>query len=357
MKVSDYPGVYRRIAPTRLFEYIERVLTRIEIPQQDARITAHVLTDADLTGRHTHGVSRLPLYVERIESHLIATRPQVVWKGTQPTIAHLNGNNGLGPVIAWYATEKVIAMAKEGGIGVVSVSQSNHCGAMSVYCTEVARHGLIGVALTNTPPGIAPLGGRAPFLGTNPIAFGFPRHTGDPPLIIDLSTSVVARGHIIQAARLGKAIPEGWAVDQNGHSTTDAMAALKGAVLPMGGAKGYALALSVEILAGVLSGSGVGPSVKNPYADTSGPSNVGHFFLALNPSTILDTEEFYTRLESLENGLRDVVPIAEVPVTLPGDRSEANRQQYLADGIPLDATLIDQLNALAERLDVPGLSD
>ncbi|MDA8193924.1 MAG: Ldh family oxidoreductase [Thermaerobacter sp.] len=350
-------GSTPRTTAAELGQFIGRVLSRLGVPEADAAITARVLVDADLTGRHTHGVSRLPVYVARIEQQLIATQPALRWEQRQPSLVHLAGGNGLGPVVAWRATEKAIALAEQYGMGMVSVSQSNHCGALSVYCMEAARRGLIVLALTNTPPGIAPWGGRAAFFGTNPIAWGFPRRPGHPPLIIDLSTSVVARGHIIEAARLDQPIPLGWAIDSEGEPTTDAHAALAGAVLPMGGAKGSALALAVEILAGVLSGAGVGPSVRNPYTDSSGPSNVGHFFWVMNPTWLLPGTEFFDRFEAMETAVRAIPPARPEPITLPGDRSEAHRGRYLVDGIPLDRPLQEQLQALADRLGVPPLSD
>ena len=267
----------------------------------------------------------------------------------------LDGGNGIGPLVAWRATEKAIELARDYGSSIVVVHHSNHCGAMSAYCAEAARQGMIVVALTNIPPGIAPWGGREAFFGTNPIAFGFPRGGDSPPLIIDMATSVVARGNIIQAARLGQPIPLGWALDKYGNPTTNAQSALEGAVLPMAGAKGYALALAVEILTGVLSGAGIGPEVKNPYTDHSGPSNVGHFFMVFNPGNFLPRSDFGDRMNFMEAAIREVPPAEGVHVALPGDRSEALRAQYLLEGVPIDRALLIQLNELGLRYGVPGI--
>lgn len=268
----------------RLQEWIQEMLVRVGVPKADAQIAALVLTDADLTGRHTHGVNRLPLYIHRIQEGLIDPNPQLRWSANSvPTMGVLNGGNGLGPVVAWRATERAIDMAKEHGSAFVGVNNSNHCGAMSVYCTHAAQQGLIMMALTNSPPGIPPWGGRKAYLGTNPIAWGIPRGSDKAPLIVDMATSIVARGNIIEANRVGQPIPMGWAIDASGHPTTNAQEALQGAILPMAGPKGYALALIVEILSGVLTGAGFGPGVQNPYADSSGPSNVGHFFCLIRP--------------------------------------------------------------------------
>ncbi len=351
-----HDAVTTRIPAPDLRQWVETVFMRINVPQEDAVIAAHVLIDADLRGKPTHGVSRLPLYVGRIERGLIAPRPEIHFESPKtPTMVRMDGGNGLGPVVAWRATERATQGAQRYGIAAVAVRHSNHCGAMHAYCLQAASQGLILLALTNSPPGIAPWGGRRPFLGTNPIAWGFPRGSHQAPLLIDLATSVVARGNIIQAARLNLPIPLGWAIDSDGNPTSDAERALEGAVLPMAGAKGYALALAVEILSGLLSGAGMGPEVKNPYTDNAHASNVGHFFLAIDPETLMPKAEFADRLNGLEQALRAVPAAADGPVFVPGDHSEMQFNKNLEYGVPLDLHLIDELNALADRLDMPEL--
>lgn len=344
------------ITPERLRSWVTEVLSQAGLPVDDAGVAAQVLVDADLTGRHTHGVSRLPLYVGRIEAGLIEAHPPMEWCSEKsPSMGHLDGGNGLGPVVAWRAMERGIELARQYGSAFVAVHHSNHAGAMSVYCHEAARQGFILMALTNSPPGIPPWGGRKAYLGTNPIAWGFPRGPGKVPLVIDLATSLVARGNIIEAARLGRPIPEGWAIDKEGHPTTDAKAALEGAVLPMAGAKGYALALIVEILSGVLAGAGFGPGVKNPYSDHTGPSDVGHFFMVLDPSHMMPLETFLARLEMMEEEIRESPPAPNQAVSLPGDRSERQREWHQEHGVPLDRALVEQLNQLGSRLNVSSL--
>ena len=345
-----------RVWASDLQQWTSSLFQGIGVPPSDAAIVAHVLVDADLAGRGTHGISRLPLYVDRLERELICRKPQLRYDsiGT-PSMLRLDGGNGLGPLVAWRATEKAIELARDYGSSIIAVHHSNHCGAMSAYCAEAASQGMIVVAVTNSPPGIPPWGGREAFFGTNPIAFGFPRGGGAPPLVIDMATSVVARGNIIQAARLGQPIPLGWAIDKHGNPTTDAQLALEGAVLPMAGVKGYALALAVEVLAGVLSGAGIGPQVKNPYMDHSGPSNVGHFFMVFNPGNLLPLGDFVDRMNFMEAAIREVLPAKGARVVLPGDRSEDLRVRYLSEGIPIDKALVIELNELGLRYGVGGL--
>ncbi|MCY0900262.1 MAG: Ldh family oxidoreductase [Firmicutes bacterium] len=345
-----------RFPPETLHTFIREVMKAVGVPSEDGDIVAHVLTEADLTGRHTHGISRLPLYVSRIQEGAMNPKPQLSWEeATFSPVRVLDGDNGLGSVAAWRAMEEAIALSREYGLGCIAVRRSNHAGAMRVYCEAAAEHQQILIALTNSPPGIPPWGGRQAFLGTNPIAVAFPRGRGTAPLVIDLATSVVARGHIIEAARRGETIPEGWAIDAEGRPTTDPLAALQGAVLPMAGPKGYALALMVEIFAGVLSGAGVGPGVANPYARGSGPSNVGHFFLALNPRAFGAANAIYDTLAVLEDQLRHVPPMPGHFVRLPSDRAEVVRQTYRVQGIPLDSALVDALNMLARECHAPLL--
>ncbi len=339
-----------------LDDFVQTVFVALGVPREDARIAAHVLVEADLTGRQTHGVSRLPLYASRLEKEVMNPRPNIRPEpGAFPIVTRINGDNGLGPVVAWRAMEHSIALAENHGMGVAAVHLSNHAGAMSAYCEEAADRGFILMALTNSPPGIPPWGGRKAFLGTNPIAFGIPRGESRPAIVVDLATSVVARGNIIQAARLGEPIPDGWAIDEQGQATTDAARALKGAVLPMAGSKGYALALVVEIFSGILSGAAVGPQVKNPYNDYSGAPDVGHFFWALNPAGFGPVDALYEALLDLERNIRQVPPIEGASIRLPGERSNATRRESLDRGIPLDTDLLHDLTGLADKLGVDHL--
>lgn len=354
---STQQAVTHHLSAAEVTQWVTQVFVRLAVPEEDAQIVAQVLVDADLTGKPTHGVSRLPLYADRVQRGLISAKPALQCETLGSAAAtRMDGGNGLGPIVAWRAMERVVAGAKAHGLATVAVHHSNHCGALSAYCTEAARQGMIVLALTNSPPGIAPSGSREAFLGTNPIAWGFPRGRNAPPLVIDLATSVVARGHIIQAARLNQSIPLGWAIDSDGQPTTDPHQALRGAVLPMAGAKGYALALAVEILTGVLSGAGIGSEVKNPYTDNSGPSNVGHFFLALDPAVFGPLTTFLDRMETLEGTIRELPAGLDGPAALPGDRSEAVRAQYLESGIPLDGPLVAELNAWGRRLGLQELT-
>ena len=237
-----------------LLEYACRVLERLDVPPDDARETSSCLLKAELRGVDSHGLVRLPVYARRIQKGVVNARPDIRIASRTGATALLDGGNGLGPVVGSRAMDETLALAATYGTGFVGVRHSNHFGPAAYYVEKAIAAGCVGLAISNAPPNMAPFGGKARFLGTNPVAIGIPAGR-ESPLIFDASTSVVARGKIIVAAQTGKAIPEGWAVDPEGHSTTDANLALAGAMLPFGGPKGSALSFIIDIACGVLTGA------------------------------------------------------------------------------------------------------
>ncbi|WP_232337699.1 Ldh family oxidoreductase [Thermoactinomyces sp. CICC 23799] len=219
-----------------LRSFAETVFKAVGVPKRDAQIITDSLIQANLEGIDSHGISRLPVYVRRLMEGRISVRPclRIIQHGS---VLNVDGDNGLGQVVSFRSLEAAIPVAKKLGMAGVFIRRSNHNGTGSFYCQQVMQENMVLIAMTNTPPGIVPTGGREPRLGTNPVAFGFPVNDG-PPLIVDLATSMVARGKVILAAREKKPIPKGWAVDENGMDTTDPSAALKGAMLPVGGSQG-----------------------------------------------------------------------------------------------------------------------
>jgi len=342
-----------RIGAARLEEFCRHLLVRAGMTEAEAAVVAAVLVDASLEGVETHGVSRLPVYVRCLRRGRINPRPQLAVR-RDGAVALVDGDNGMGQLVGVRAMEVAVQLAREYGVGAAAVKRSNHFGAASYYCKLAARAGMVGVAFTNSSPGIPPWGGRRAYLGTNPIAFAFPGP--EYPVVVDLSSSTVARGNIILAAREGKPIPAGWALDREGRPTTDPRAALEGAVLPVGGAKGYALALAVEVMAGILTGASFGPRVGWIYDDGLEPADVGHFFLALDIGRFLPREEFVARLGMM---IREVkaVPLAEGynEIFVPGERRFLRAQKQRLEGIPLEPGLIAELNRLAAEAGVEPL--
>ena len=314
-------------------------------------VVADSLVRANLEGTDSHGVSRMGIYTARMREGRISARPDVKIEHSG-SVLRVDGGNGLGQVASYHALKAAFPVAREAGIAGVGVRNSNHFGTAAYYCQMAIREGMSLIAMTNSPPGIAPWGGKKAYFGTNPIAFGFPTRR-EPPVIVDMSSSVVARGNIINAAREGEPIPEDWATDEEGKATTDAEAALKGAVLPLGGAKGYALALAVEVMSGVLSGAAFGSQVNNLYRDGDSAANVGHSFIVLDVSKWIDLEEFYGRMEKL---LEEIKATPHAPgveeILYPGERRYATHQEKMQGGIPLPSAVREELEKLGRECKV-----
>lgn len=343
------------IHPDELRRFCAEVLVASGVPGDDAETIARILVRADLEGVGTHGVSRLPVYSTCLRRGRINPRPVIQCIQKAPSLGLVDGGHGLGFLVANQAMAFALELASQTGAGFVAVRHSSHFGAASFFCNLAADAGKIGMAFTNTPSGVAPWGGRAAFFGTNPIAMSFPGRDGRH-VCIDLSTSVTARGRILKAARNGEPIPEGWAVDSQGRPTTDAAQALAGAMLPMAGAKGYALALGVEILAGVLTGAAVGRHLGWMYDDNPDPVDTGHAFLAVDVAPLMDLGLFQDRLEALLDEVR-AVPLAQgfASIRIPGERARRLAREN-ALGLPLEPAVAAELDALAGELGLAPLS-
>lgn len=338
--------------PAKLEGFCGRVLERLGVPEEDARVVADSLVQANLEAADSHGISRLPIYARRMHEGRIQARPDVGIE-THGSILRVDGGNGLGQVASYRALKAAFPVARESGVAGVAVRRSNHFGAAAYYCQMACDEGMALIATTNSPPGIAPWGSSKAYMGTNPIAFGFPVEDG-PPLIVDMSSSVTARGKIINAAREGSPIPEGWATDEDGIPTTDAAAALRGAVLPFGGAKGYALALAIEVMSGVMSGASFGPHVNNLYKEDDQPADVGHSFILLDISRWLPPEDYRARIGQLLGEIKASPRAQGVgEILYPGERRRRTYLAKLEEGIVLPRAVREELTKLAEDL---GLS-
>lgn len=335
-----------------LKSFCETVLVKSGIAKDDSKIVAASLIQANLEGIDSHGISRLPIYVKRLLEGRINATPDIQLKANNSVLV-VDGHNGLGHVVSYHALVKGMEMVKQSGIVAIAIKNSNHFGAASYFCQLVCKQNIICIGFTNSPSGIAPWGGKQAFFGTNPIAFGFP--TGnDTPVIIDLSTSVVARGKIMVADQQGDSIPDGWAIDQKGEPTNNPKEALKGSVLPMGGPKGSALALAVELLAGVLSGAAFGPYVKNIYnEEEEDKANVGHFFILIDTEKFMDLETFFP---SIQNLLEEMKKVSKVPgikeIRYPGERRKREEQKRKETGIQLAAPLEKELMEIGEQFNI-----
>ncbi len=330
------------------------VLTLEGMEAVDATIVADALLRADLESASSHGISRLPLYVSLLKEGRINARPNITTVEQGPVLK-VDGDHGAGQVVATRALEQGIQKAKATGLVGIAIRRSNHFGAAAYYCQKACDANMILIAMTNSPPGIPPWGGARPFFGTNPIAFGFPVQDG-PPVIVDMSTSVVARGKIILAAKKGEQIPPGWAINQDGVETTNPEEALKGAMLPIAGAKGYALAMAVEILSGILTGAAFGPHVQNYFQPNLPPSNVGHFFILLDIQQWMPLNMYFDRMRQLIDELKNVPRAKGFDAILyPGERRHQSYVTQLRRGVALPENVVAELNKLADQYGVKRL--
>lgn len=343
-----------RIHPTRLQNFCAGVFAACGMRSAQSLRAAEILVDANRQGLVTHGVSRLPVYAACLRSGRINPNPSLVMERRAAALGLVDGDNGLGLLVADEAMRQAMALANDSGAGFVTVRNSSHCGAVSYYCRQATAQGKIGMAFTNAPSAMPPWGGSSPYFGTNPIAIAFPGPDGED-VVVDLSTSVTARGRIIQAAREGRSIPEGWAVDRAGRPTTDPKRALEGAVLPMAGPKGYALALAVELLAGVLAGAAWGTHVGWMYDDGAEPVRIGHAFLAIDVAPLVALPVFTQRVALLVAEIKSQpVAAGSQGILIPGERRRESARRN-ADGIELSDAVVSELAACAERAGAPAL--
>jgi LDH2 family malate/lactate/ureidoglycolate dehydrogenase len=334
-----------RFAADDLSAFVARLFAAEGLPPADAAEVARALLLADLRGLSSHGIARVPAYLRRLRAGLITPRPDIRVTRPMPFSAVVDAGNAMGPVGAARAMAACMEAARTLGVGAATVRHGNHFGAASVHTLPAAREGCIALALAPGARSLAPHGSRAPLLGTNPIALAAPAGRF-APWSLDMAASIAARGHIRLAEAAGRPIPEGWALDAEGRPTTDPAAALSGVMLPFAGAKGSGLAMLVDILGGVLAGSGFAGSVRDWNADFTGPADVGHFFLVLKVEAFMPLPEFEARMETAIARLHALPPAAGFDaVRYPGERAGAAEAAHRRDGLPLDAAVQQALAA------------
>ncbi len=346
--------VQHRYSSITLYTFCRQIFSSLGFADHDAHAAADSLVQAELEGASSHGVSRLAIYTKRIKEGRIDAKPDIRITPTG-SIWSIDGGNGLGQVVSTRALQAAIPAARESGMAGLFIRNSNHFGTASYYCQMACKEKMALIAMTNSPPGIPPSGGKRAFLGTNPIAFGFPTRK-NPPVIIDMSSSVVARGKIILAEKQGQSIPLGWAVDEEGNATTDAASALKGAVLPLGGAKGYALAMAVEMMTAILSQAAFGPHVNNLYQEGSPPANVGHCFILLDIAKWMPIEDYYDYTEQFLQEIKQE-PLANhaEEILYPGERRYRTYLENMRAGVLLSEEVRMELAEIGRQCGVPFL--
>lgn len=312
-------------------------LTDAGLLHEHAEKVAEILVHADLRNVNSHGVLRTEHYVNRLNAGGINPAAEISFNKTGPVTGVVDGDDGFGHVIADEAMNHAIRMAKENGVGMVTAINSSHCGALSYFVQNAAEENLIGIAMTHTDKIVVPFGGKDAFLGTNPIAYGVPAKT-QKPFILDMATSNVALGKILQYKEEGKEIPKGWGVDENGETVTDPSKVVS--LSPFGGPKGYGLSMIVDIFSGLLAGAAFGPHVAKMYGDLDKKRKLGHYFCAINPAFFTDAEAFLENMDQMMEEIRQAPPAPGFKsVLVPGEIEQMNEERNLEKGITIASTV------------------
>ena len=339
-----------------LRDFIRDVLVWVDLPESDAYKVATLMAQADMQGSDGHGVIRLPQYVKRIRAGGINTQPSIAVVQERASMAVVDGDNGMGHLVVSHAVELAIEKAREAGVAWVGTRRSNHAGPASLYARMPMEHGMIGVyfAVGNANH-LPPWGGAEMLLSTNPIAIGVPAGT-EPPVVLDMATTVAAYGKVKAKAKRGEMMPEGWMIDRQGRPLLDPTRADEGFLLPIGGHKGYGLALMVGILAGTLQGAAMGRDVVDFNKDHITLTNTGQAILVIDLAAFGDTGVFASAIDEL---VRDIRQSEKLPGTeriwLPGEQSHGRRLEYQRSGIPISDGVLQELAALSDELGVAAL--
>jgi len=323
---------------------VKKIFSKHKLNSNHARISADAIINAELVGAHSHGLSRLKMYCDRIKKKVINPTPKIKIKKISQSISQIDANNSIGFVAADIGIKQAIKNAKKTGIGLVGIKNSGHYGLSGYYAEQAVKKNLIVFCFTNAPPAIAPHGAKKSLFGTNPICFGTPT-SSKIPFILDTSVSVINRGKIRVAAKNGKKLPKGVALDKFGKPTTDAKKALTGVQLPIAGFRGSGLAWMVDILSGVFTGGNHGGKVKDPFDDFSGPQNIGHLFFVMKPNLFVGNyseriKENIKRIKKLPKikGVREIL--------YPGQSKQQRYKKNINKMINIPANIADDLKKL-----------
>jgi L-2-hydroxycarboxylate dehydrogenase (NAD+) len=323
---------------------LQRIFKKYNLSNSHSKVCADYLLKAELINAQSHGLARLKMYCDRLKKGLINSKPKIKIKRISSSISHINADNSIGFVAADIGIKVAIKNAKKTGIGLVAIKKSGHYGLSSFYAEQAVKKNLIVFCFTNAPPALAPHGAKKSLFGTNPICFGSP--TGNTPFIFDSSASMINRGKIRRAEKLGLKIPFGVALNKKGKITTNAKQALQGTQLPIAGFKGSGLAWMVDILSGVLTGSSHGGKTKDPFDDFSGPQNVGHLFITINPN-VFSGNSF---LKEMKKNIKLVKKLPKAKgfssIMYPGERKNKIYKKNINKDISIPSKILKEMEDL-----------
>ena len=345
-----------RVPYDRLKDFMTQVFQAVGLPDADAEELARAMADGDLLGKDSHGCIRVPMYIGRIKGGAINKTPNIRIEKQTPAMALVNGDNGMGHLVARYSMNLAMDMAAKSGFAWVGLQHSNHAGAAAVYASMALERDQIGViACVGSANHAAPYGGSDILVGTNPIAVAIP--AGDePPVVIDMATTNSSLGKIMVKAMHGEPMPEGWVIDAQGQPITDSALADDGILTHIGGAKGFGLSMVIGFLAGTLNGAAFGSDVIHIGEDPNSETNTGQFIMAIDVGHFLDPAVFKANVDRIS---REMTGSAKLPgvdeIRMPGTNSWRIHQDRAANGIPITAPLLEKLNTAADEVGVAHL--
>ena len=345
-----------RIAPQPLRAFVARVFEAAGLPAADAAKVARLMVDADLRGSDTHGVIRVPLYLNRMKAGGVNPRPNIRIVSEKPSAALIDGDNGVGHLVMQRATELAIEKARETGVGWVGARMSNHAGPAFLYATMPLAHDMIGIYFAvGSSNHLPPWGGRDMLLGTNPVAIAVP--AGDEaPVVLDMAPTVASYGKVRLKAQRGEPMPVGWMVGPDGQPLTDAKRADEGYLLPIGDYKGYGLSMMIGLLAGTLNRAAFGREVVDMGGNPGAVTNTGHAIAAIAIDTFCPVDAFKREVDTVVRDIRNSERLPGVDrIFLPGEQAAEKLRDRTANGIPLPKTLKDTLDKVASEMGVAPL--
>lgn len=347
----------QRIAGDQLRAFIASAFEAVAVPREDAKTIAQLMAQADINGSEGHGVFRLPQYIRRIKGGAVNVRPNIRVERELAGMAVVNGDNGMGHLVMKFAAEKAIEKAKTAGVAWVGAKWSNHAGPASLYATMPLAQDMIGLYMAvGSANHLPPWGGLDMLLSTNPIAVAVPAGE-EPAVILDMATTVAAYGKVKTKAQRGEMMPEGWMMDRKGKPLTDPKRANEGFLLPIGGYKGYGLALVLGMLAGNLNGAAMGKDVIDFNNDDTSVTNTGHAIVAINIGAFQPLAEFKQGMDTLIRDIRNSERLPGVDrIRLPGEGSHVTRADNEKMGVPMPEALLAALDQLAGELKIAKIA-
>lgn len=337
------------VAHRDLDRFVRAALEAVGVPADDAAVVADCLVYANLSGVDSHGVVRLPHYVRRLRNGTIKTDPQIVLERPKAAVMHVDGDDGLGHVVTAQAVKQGIEACREVGTVTIAIGNSSHFGMAGYYLREITQAGLVGMVTTNTDAMIVPPGARRAFIGTNPLAYGFPN--GGEPFVIDFATTLVAFGKVALARAENQSIPDHWGVDDDGEPTTDPHR-IRG-LHPVGGYKGAGLAMAIDLFCSMFTGMPFGPHVNRMYLDMDAPRKLGHFITLWDVDAFIPVDEVRRRVDQFIEELHALpTRTKETKLFFPGEPEALRRAERGTHGIPIESGLLAELRELAGQLDI-----